>query len=84
MITTYITSAVESVVQSAIGDLNEIVLDSLPIQLCRIHEIGSTHSLSPRLFVWVGVDGDDARGTDEVGCLYYAETNAAASEDGDS
>ena len=58
-----ITCRVECKVESAIGDFNKMILDSLALaQLCRIDKVGSSKLSGPRLLVWVRINGDDSSG----------------------
>ncbi len=67
---TYVSSAVESVIQSAVREFNQEVLYALPLgQFRRIDEVGCTHLGCPSLLVRIRVDRDDTRRADEGGSL---------------
>ena len=57
---THIPGAVERVVEPAVGDVNEVVLDAFPLgQRHRVHVVRRAEFLRPRLLARVGVDSDD-------------------------
>ena len=61
-----VARAVKRVVEAAVGDFDEVVLDALALgELRRVDEVCRTHLLCPRLLAGIGVDGDDARRLDE-------------------
>ena len=81
---TYVASAVESEVQTAVSQLNQVVLDLLALgKLGGVHEVGGTELARPGLLVGVGVDGDDTRSLHESRCGNDTETDGTTAEDGD-
>lgn len=78
---THIASAVKSVVQTAISEFNKVVLNLCSFRkLCGVHKVGRTELLGPCLLGGVGVDGDDAGGTNEDRCVDDTETNGSDTE----
>lgn len=81
---TYITSAVKSVVETAIGDINQMVLDALAIRESGgVYKFGCAELACPRLLARVRVDRNDARRANESRCRDDAETDGTAAEDRD-
>jgi hypothetical protein len=78
---TDITSAVESVVESTVGDLNKVVLDRLS-NLGGVNELGSTELLGPLLLSIVDIDDNDASGSVLNSSLDDGQSDTSGSEDG--
>lgn len=56
----HIACAVERVVQTAISDLDEMVLDALALgELSRVDELVRAELLRPGFLAWIRVDRDD-------------------------
>lgn len=82
---TYVSSAIESVVQSTVGYLDQEVLYALSFgQLRRVDEVGCAHFRCPSLFVGIRVDGDDSGCAHEGGGLDDAQTDCSATKDSHS
>lgn len=61
-----------------------MILDACALwELRRVDEFRGTELARPRLFAGVGVDGDDARRTDEGRRRNDAKTDRTTAEDGD-
>ena len=54
-----ISGAVKGVITSTIGHLNQLLLDSLVLQIGRVDEIRGAELLRPGLLAWVQVNDDD-------------------------
>ena len=79
-----VTGAVERVVEAAVGDFDEVVLDAGALgELGGVDEFRRAEFARPFLLVGVGVDCDDARCLDEGGGRDDTETDGATAEDGD-
>lgn len=79
-----VTSAVKGVVETAVGHLDEVILDLLVANLGRVHEIRRAKLVRPRLLSVVRVDGDDATGLGKDRSRDDGQTNTADTKDGDS
>jgi hypothetical protein len=80
----YVSGAVKGVVEAAVGDIDQVVLDASAFgELEGVDELGGAKLFRPGLLVRVGVDGDDPRGLDEGGGGDDSETDGAAAKDGD-
>ena len=77
-----ISSAVESIVTSAISHLNQVFLNRLVAQLSRVHEIRGTELARPRLLAIVHVHNDDSACLVLHAALDDGETDTPGSEDG--
>jgi hypothetical protein len=78
-----VARAVEGVVASAVGHLDELLLDALGAELSGVNEVGCAELLSPLLLCVVDVYNDDLAGL-VLGCsLDDGQTDAAGAEDGD-
>ena len=77
-----VTRAVESVIATTVGHLNQLLLDSLAVELSGIDEVGGTELAGPGLLAVVDVDGDDLAGLVLDGTLDDGETDTAGTEDG--
>lgn len=81
---TDVTSAIEGVVTAAVGHLNQLVLDGLPLlQLGRVYKVRGAKLLGPLFLGVVDVDDDDLAGLILDGALDDGQTDAAGAEDGD-
>ena len=82
----HVASAVESVVETAIGHVHQPRLDCLAILevLSRVDEVGSTELSRPLLLRVVHVDDDDLTCFVLDSTLDDTETNAASTKDSDS
>jgi hypothetical protein len=79
---THVASAVESVVETTVGNLDEVILDLRALgELRGVNKIGSTELASPGLLVGIGIDGDDAGRLNELGSGDHTKTNCTATED---
>ena len=82
---TNVSSGIESEVESSIGDINEVLSDSLSLGNVgeRVDELSGSELESDLLLRRVGVDGDDSSGLLGLSSLEESETDATSSEDGD-
>lgn len=81
----HVTGAVEGVVETAVGHVDESGLDGLALLevLGRVDEVGGAELLGPLLLSVVDVDNNDLAGTVLDRTLDDTETDAAGAEDGD-
>lgn len=77
-----VASAVEGVVATAIGHLNELLDNSLSLELGRVHEVSGTKLLGPSLLVGVDVHNNDLASFVDDSTLDDGQTDAAGTEDG--
>ena len=78
METTHVASAVEGEVQTAIGDVDEVILDPLALRKRGgIHELGSAELLRPFLLPGVDIDSDDPASTTDGGGGDDSKANGA-------
>ena len=78
-----VTGAVESVIAPTVGHLNQLLLNSLALELGGVDEVGGTELAGPGLLAIVDIDGDDLAGLVLDGTLEDGETDTADTEDGD-
>lgn len=79
----YVTSAIEGVVAAAVGELNELVNDTLALgEVVGVDEVSSTKLAGPLLLGRVDVNDDDFAGLVGESTLDDAETDASGAEDG--
>ena len=80
----HVTSSIEGEVQSAIGDLDQVILDPLALwERRRVDKLGGAHLPCPLLLTGIRIDGDDAGGTNNRRGGDDAESDGSASKDGD-
>lgn len=79
---TNVTSAVESVVATAVRHLNQLLLDGLAAQLGRVDKVRGAELAGPRLLAVVDIDHDDAASLVLDRTLDDRETDTAGTEDG--
>lgn len=82
--TTYIASAIKCKVQSAICDLDEVVLNLLTLQVAGVHEICSTEFFGPRFLARIGVDSNNSARSHKLRSVDDTQADRATSEDSDS
>jgi hypothetical protein len=80
---TDITSAVESVVATTVGHLNQVLLDGLARQLGRVDEVGGTELASPDLLAVVDIDSNDLASLVLDSTLHDGQTDTASAENSD-
>lgn len=78
-----VTCAVEGVVATTVGHLNQLVLNRLASELSRVDEVSSTELLAPGLLVGVDINDDDLTSLVGGSTLDDRETDATGTEDGD-
>lgn len=78
---TDVTGAVEGVVATTIGHLNELFLDSLAVEFGGVDKVGGTELASPRLLAVVDIDSNDLARLVLDSTLDDGETNTASTED---
>lgn len=78
-----VTGAVEGVVASAVGHLDQLLLNSLVLEVLGVDEVGGAELLGPLLLRVVDVDYDDLARALLHRSLDDGETDAAGTEDGD-
>ena len=76
-----VASAVESVVTTAVGQLDKLVNDSLVAELSGVNEVGRAKLASPLLLGGVHVDDDDLARLVHDGALDDGQTDTAGTED---
>jgi hypothetical protein len=76
-----VTSAVEGVVAATISHLDELLLDSLVLELHGVDEVGGTELLGPLLLAVVDVDNNDLRRAVLDTALDDRKTDTAGTED---
>lgn len=77
-------SNAQSVIESSVGDLDEMVDDGdALLELHRVDELGSAESFRPLLLVVVGVDSDNSSSVSRDGTLDDGESDSSESEDSD-
>lgn len=78
-----VAGAVKGVVQTSIGDLDEVRDNVLVTELGRVDEFGGAKLLGPGLLLVVGIDGNDATSACIDSTGDDGETDTANAEDGD-
>lgn len=78
---TNVTGAVEGVVATTIGHLDQVLLDGLARELGGVDEVGGTELAGPGLLTVVDIDGNDHTGLVLDGTLHDGETDTAGTED---
>lgn len=78
-----VSGAIESVVETAVGDLDEMGDDVLVTEFGGVDEFGGAKLLGPLFLLVVGVDGDDSGSASVDGTGDDGETDTADTEDGD-
>lgn len=78
---TNVTSAVKGVVAATIGHLNQVLLDSLALELGRVDKVGGTELTSPRLLTIVHIDGNDHASLVLDSTLHDRQTDTAHTKD---
>jgi hypothetical protein len=78
---TNVTSAVKGVVTATIRHLNQVLLNSLTLELGRVDEVGSTELASPSLLTIVNINGNDHTSLVLDSTLHNGQTDAANTED---
>lgn len=76
-----VTSAVESVVATAVGHLDQVLLDGLAGELGGVDEVGGTKLAGPGLLTIVDIDGNNHTSLVLDGTLHDGETDTAGTED---
>ena len=76
-----ITCAVECVVATAIGHLDELLLDALGAELGRVNKVGGTELLGPLLLGVVYINNDDLAGLVLDSSLDDRQTDATSTKD---
>merc|ERR1711939_67725 len=77
-----VARAVEGVVASAVGHLDELLHDALPGESLRVDKVGGAHLLGPLLLVWVGVNCDDLASLVCSSSREHGKTDTSDTEDG--
>ncbi len=81
---THVARRVERKVESAIRELDEVILNAFAVgQPAWVNEIGRAKLARPRLLFAIHVDGNHARRTGEGGGVDTAQADAAAAKYGD-
>lgn len=80
---TNVTRAVKGVITTAVGHLNQLLLDALAAQLGGVDEVGRAKLLTPLLLGVVDVDDDDLVSAVLHASLNDGEPDAAGAEYGD-
>ena len=78
----YVARALECVIASSIGHLDQLLLNALSAELRGVHEIRSAKLLAPLLLAVVHVHDDDLARAILHRTLDYGQTNTSSSEDG--
>jgi hypothetical protein len=76
-----VTSTIEGIVTTTVGDLNEVFLDRFP-DFGGVDEIGCAEFTCPFLFAVIGVYGNDFLGAIGDAALDDTEADTASAEDG--
>lgn len=79
----HIARAIKRIIASTIRHLNQLLLDTLVAQLCRVDEIRAAELLRPLLFRVIHVDDDDLSRLVLDRALDDGQTNAAGTKHGD-
>lgn len=77
-----VAGAVEGVVATAVGHVDEFLLDGLLAQLAGVDEVGGPEAAGPLLLLVVDVDHDDAAGAALHRALHHRQPHATRPEDG--
>lgn len=81
---TDVASAIKSVVQAAIGDVDEVILNALPLlQVHGVDKVSCAHLDCPCFFVRVCVYCDNAGRLHKTRSLNNTKTDCTTSEDRD-